>query len=303
MKVVVLGAGGQLGRALTATAPASHVLTALSSAQLDITDAAAVARMCAELQPEVVLNAAAYTQVDRAESELERAFEVNRDGVANLVAGSTTSTRLIHVSTDFVFDGNATRPWLPTAPVNPLSVYGQSKSAGEAVLLTQAPLRSCIVRTAWLYAAEGRNFLNTMLGLMASRDSLSVVDDQRGTPTSVLSLAAALWRLVDLPMVRGVLHWTDAGEASWYEFASEIQAQALRLGLLASRIPLHPIPTSAYPTPAARPAYSVLDKTDTWQVLGMRALPWQEELERVLHLKRAALHSASGRDSGASGSV
>jgi dTDP-4-dehydrorhamnose reductase len=301
MNVLILGAGGQLGRALTATAPASHALTALSSAQLDITDAVAVARICAELQPAVVLNAAAYTQVDRAESEIERAFAVNRDGVANLVAGSAASTRLIHVSTDFVFDGSATRPLLPTDPVNPLSVYGQSKRAGEAVLLAQAPLRSCVVRTAWLYAAEGRNFLNTMLGLMGSRDNLSVVNDQRGTPTSVLSLAAALWRLVDLPLVHGVLHWTDAGEATWFEFASEIQTQALRLGLLQRAIPLQPIPTSAYPTPAVRPAYSVLDKTATWQALGMRALPWQQELERVLQLKLAALHGESGQDSGTSG--
>jgi len=301
MKIVILGAGGQLGRALTATAPGGHELSAFSSAQLDITDAAAVARMVAGLQPAVILNAAAYTQVDRAESEAAQAFAVNRDGVANLVAASTPATRLIHVSTDFVFDGSATRPRLPGDPVNPLSVYGQSKRAGEDVLLAQAPLRSCIVRTAWLYGAEGKNFLNTMLGLMGSRDSLSVVNDQRGTPTSVLSLAAALWRLVDLPLVHGVLHWTDAGEASWFEFASEIQAQALRLGLLQRAIPLQPIPTSAYPTPAVRPAYSVLDKTATWQALGLRALPWQEELERVLQMKLAARLGESGQDSGASG--
>lgn len=285
MKIVILGAGGQLGRALTTAAPAAHELIPLTSAQLDLTDAAAVAQTFARLQPAVVLNAAAYTQVDRAESEPEQAFAVNRDGVANLVAATTPATRLIHVSTDFVFDGSATRPCLPDDPVRPLSVYGQSKRAGEEVLLSTAAQRSCIVRTAWLYGPEGRNFLNTMLALMGSRDSLSVVNDQHGTPTSVLSLAAALWRLVDLPAVHGVLHWTDAGEATWFDFASEIQAQALRLGLLQRRIPLHPIPTSAWPTPAVRPAYSVLDKTSTWQALGLTALPWQQELERVLQQK------------------
>lgn len=287
MNIVILGAGGQLGRALAASAPAAHAVTALTSAQLDITDAAAVARLCADLQPDVILNASAYTQVDRAEAEREQAFAVNRDGIANLVTASAPTTRLLHVSTDFVFDGSADRPWLPTDPVGPLSVYGQSKRAGEEVLLAQAPQRSCIVRTAWLYGAEGRNFLNTMLSLMASRDSLSVVSDQRGTPTSVRSLAAALWRLVQLPEVTGILHWTDAGEATWFDFASEIQAQALHLGLLQRRIPLHPIPTSAWPTPAVRPAYSVLDKTTTWQALGITALPWQQELERVLLLKKA----------------
>lgn len=285
MKVLITGASGQLGSALQTLVPATVQVLALDSAGLDISDAAAVERTVTTFRPDVVLNAAAYTQVDKAEAEAQQAFAVNRDGVANLVRTTLASTRLIHISTDFVFDGQGTRPYLPDAPVAPLGVYGQSKLAGEQVLLATAPARSCIIRTAWLYGPAGKNFVNTMLALMATREQLSIVADQRGTPTSVFSLARAVWRAVQLPALLGILHWTDAGEATWYDFACEIQRQALQLGLLNRKIPLHPIPTSSYPTPARRPAYSVLDKSASWQALGIAARPWQQELESVLQMK------------------
>jgi len=285
MKVLITGASGQLGSALETQVPATAQVLALDSAGLDIRDAAAVARTVTAFRPDVVLNAAAYTQVDKAEAEPEQAFAVNRDGVANLVRATLASTRLIHISTDFVFDGLGTRPYLPDDPVAPLGVYGQSKLAGEQVLQATAPVRSCIIRTAWLYGPAGKNFVNTMLALMASREQLSIVADQRGTPTSVFSLARAVWRAVQLPALHGILHWTDAGAATWYDFACEIQRQALQLGLLNRKIPLHAIPTSSYPTPARRPAYSVLDKSASWQALGIAARPWQQELESVLQMK------------------
>jgi dTDP-4-dehydrorhamnose reductase len=285
MKTLILGARGQLGASLLTMIPANTEVLALDSTQLDIRDVAALSRAVAAFNPALVINATAYTLVDKAESEPAQAFAVNRDGIANLVQATPASTRLIHISTDFVFDGSGTRPYLPEDPLAPLGVYGQSKLAGEQVLRAQAAARSCIIRTAWLYAAAGKNFVNTMLALMATRDELSIVDDQRGTPTSAFSLARAVWRAAQLPALAGTLHWTDAGVATWYDFACEIQRQALQLGLLSRKIPLRPIPTSAYPTPAQRPAYSVLDKTASWQALAMVARPWQEELADVLHIK------------------
>lgn len=285
MKTLILGARGQLGSSLLTMIPANTEVLALDSTQLDIRDAAAVRNTVAQFNPAVVINATAYTQVDKAESEPELAFAVNRDGVANLVQATPATTRLVHISTDFVFDGSGTRPYLPEDPVAPLGIYGQSKLEGELVLRKHAAARNCIIRTAWLYAASGKNFVNTMLALMATRDELSIVDDQRGTPTSAFSLARAVWRAAQLPDLTGTLHWTDAGVATWYDFACEIQLQALQLGLLSRKIPLRPIPTSAYPTPARRPAYSVLDKTSSWQALGMAARQWQDELADVLLIK------------------
>ena len=285
MRVLLTGAGGQLGRALSASVPAGITLLPFTSTALDLRDVTAVRDICARERPDLLVNAAAYTQVDRAESEPEQAMAVNATGVANLVAATAPTTRLLHVSTDFVFDGSGQQPYPPEHPTAPLGVYGRSKLAGEQVLQAQAPERSCIVRTAWLYDAEGRNFVNTMLALQASREQLQVVADQRGTPTSADSLARALWRLAALPTVTGILHWTDAGETSWHGFACEIQRQALALGLLECRIPIEPVPTSVYPTPARRPAYSVLDKTATWATLGLQSAPWEEELERILRQK------------------
>lgn len=282
MKILLTGAGGQLGLLLQQQAPAGVQLIALTSQALDITDVAKVQQAINQHQPDVIINAAAYTQVDKAESEPEKAWAVNQQGVANLVTATQAQTRVIHISTDFVFDGRAQTPYATTAATNPLSVYGQSKLAGEQVLLQQAPERSCIIRTAWLYSAGSKNFMHTMLQLMQSRDNVRVVADQRGTPTSAAGLAAAVWRVVQLPDLRGILHWTDDGETTWHGFACEIQRQALQLGLLDKQVPILPIATHEYPTPAKRPAYSVLEKESTFAALGQRALPWQQALALVL---------------------
>lgn len=280
MKALIVGAAGQLGRALAAAAPPHATLAALDRGALDITDAAAVDAALRAHRPDLVINAAAYTAVDRAESDSERAFAINATAATRLAAVATAQgARLVHVSTDFVFDGTASSPYPPDAPTAPLGVYGASKLAGERGVQLTAP-DALILRTAWVYAAEGANFLRTMLRLMDERDEVRVVCDQVGTPTHAASLARAIWRLTEAGAA-GIHHWTDAGVASWYDFAVAIAEEAQSAGLLRRAIPIVPIPTSAYPTPARRPAYSVLDKQQTWALAGI-ASHWRCELRAAL---------------------
>lgn len=273
MRALIAGAGGQLGRALQASAPTGVTVIAPPEAEFDITDSATVARVIAENRADIVFNAAAYTAVDKAEADAALAQRINADAVA-LLAKHTP--RLVHVSTDFVFDGTASRPYAPEAAANPVSTYGATKLAGEIAAGPDA----LIVRTAWVYAAVGSNFVQTMLRAMRERPEVRVVADQIGTPTHVAGLARALWVLSAVG-ARGVHHWTDAGAASWYDFAVAIQEEALALGLLDRAVPVIPIRTEDYPTPAQRPAYSVLDKTSSWAITGPAA-HWRTELRLCL---------------------
>lgn len=283
MRALIAGAGGQLGRELVATAPAGVDVVAADRSRLDVTDAAAVRQAIQGSRADVVINASGYTAVDRAESDRAAAFDVNALGPANLArAAVDAGARLVHVSTDFVFDGCRSSPYPPDAVPNPLSVYGESKLAGERSVQEVTDGRGVIVRTAWVYAARGSNFVNTMLRLMGERDELRVVVDQVGTPTRARGLARALWSAASAPEVRGTLHWTDAGVASWYDFAVAIQEEAIVVGRLRREPPIVPVLTQAYPTAAKRPAYSVLDKTSTWSVLGMTAPHWRVSLRRML---------------------
>lgn len=279
MKVLVTGAGGQLGRALVASAPDGAELVAVDSLALDISDCAAVMAAVSNALPDVILNAAAYTAVDKAESERERAAAVNNLGVANLVAAAEKiGARVAHVSTDFVFDGSAPLAYPPDAPTAPLGAYGATKLAGERHLRAG----DLCVRTAWVYAAEGKNFVLTMLRLMAEREEIGVVADQIGSPTSADDLAHALWRLA-LEGHAGAFHYTNSGVASWYDFAVAIRDEAVALGLLrptAARV--KPIATADYPTPAKRPAFSVLDTRKTAQTLGGSPPYWRHSLIKVL---------------------
>lgn len=280
-RVVVTGAGGQLGRALQRTVPARVQCIALSHAALDITDATAIARVLDEHQPVAVINAAAYTAVDRAEDEADAATALNITA-PRLLAEATAARgiRLLHISTDFVFGGSAGQPYAPDAATAPQGVYASSKRDGELAVLAAQP-DALILRTAWVYGPEGRNFVKTMLRLMASRDEISVVADQIGTPTFVDGLAHALWRALDCGL-SGYQHWTDAGTASWYDFAVAIAEDAAALGLLSKQPRVIPIRTEDYPTPAHRPSYSVLDKTTTWAALELIPPHWRVALRRVL---------------------
>jgi dTDP-4-dehydrorhamnose reductase len=278
MKALITGANGQLGRALVARAPASIELIALTSAQLDIGDRSAVDAAFIEHAPAIVINAAAYTKVDAAEEMSQLADRVNHLGVANLaMAVQHSSARMVQISTDFVFDGMASRPYRADAPTAPLNVYGATKLAGE----TAAGCDALIIRTSWLYSAYGNNFVATMLRLMRERPVLRLVDDQIGTPTSALSLADAIWKLAVTDNV-GVMHYSDSGVASWYDFAVAIMGDAVATGLLDQPVDIIPIPSSAYPTPAKRPHYSVLDKSDTIEALGYAPPHWRTSLRDVL---------------------
>lgn len=282
MRVLLVGGSGQLGRELQHCKPVDMELQAAGSQELDLRDAELVVAKVSAFRPQVIINAAAYTTVDRAESEPEAAFAVNGQGAGNLAqAARTVGAYCLQVSTDFVFDGAQSRPYLPTDQTNPLGVYGASKLAGEQLALAAYPEGVVIVRTAWLYSAFGNNFVTTMLRLMGERENIGVVADQIGTPTWGRGLAEALWQMCRV-QPKGIYHWTDAGVASWYDFAVAIQEEGRGCGLLDREIPVLPINTVAYPTPARRPAYSVLDKTETWAALGMTPPHWRVALRQML---------------------
>ncbi|MFT6957504.1 MAG: dTDP-4-dehydrorhamnose reductase [Halieaceae bacterium] len=283
-KAVIFGGNGQLGRELQTRLPGAWHFEAPARAQLDIA-AADIELLTSELRrlaPEAVINAAAYTAVDLAESEREQAHLTNAMAPAKLArVCADLNIRLIHVSTDFVFDGRATEPYLPEHECNPIGVYGASKLAGEQAVMAAHP-EAIIVRTSWLYSRFGANFVKTMLRLMAERESLAVVADQVGTPTWAAGLAQAAWSAAEHPGLHGIYHWSDNGACSWYDFAVAIRDEARDLGLLTRTIEINPIPASDYPTTAARPAYSVLDKNSSWRDLRLPAVPWRQQLQRML---------------------
>jgi dTDP-4-dehydrorhamnose reductase len=283
VKVLITGAQGQVGRCLLASAPAGVTAVGLTRAQLDVGDAEAVKRTVEQQRPSVIINAAAYTAVDRAETEVDAARRVNGQGPQHLArAAGAHGARLLHISTDFVFDGRASQPYAPDAPTAPLGVYGLTKLEGEQAVRELLPQASVVLRTAWVYAAQGANFLLTMLRVMAEKHQVRVVADQIGTPTAADSLAQVLWGLAQRPQICGVHHFTDAGVASWYDFAMAICEEATLLGLLPSGIGVAAITTADYPTAARRPAYSVLDKRTLLAALPLDHQHWRVSLRRVL---------------------
>lgn len=289
MKVVLTGATGQVGDALARSRPADIELSAFSRSELDVSDKAQVDRAIGALHPDLIINAAAYTAVDRAESEEVQARAANEAGPAHLAAAAAAcSARLIHLSTDYVFDGEQSRPYAPEDRTNPLNVYGCTKLAGEHAVLATLPSASIVLRTAWVYSAAGRNFVRTMLNLMAEKGSVRVVSDQFGAPTAAESIAQVVWALSRRPELHGVYHWTDAGAASWYDFAVAIAEEAAALGKLSGAITVHPIASEDYPTAAHRPRFSVLDCRKTAAALGLAPTHWRIWLRRVLGEMRFA---------------
>lgn len=269
-----------MGRALLANVPEDFDAIGLTRSECDISDRASVRGVMQDFAPAMVINAAAYTAVDRAESEEAQAFRINAEGVETLAEEcAARAATLVHFSTDFVFDGSQGRPYTPDDQAAPLGAYSRSKLAGEAAALARSP--NLVIRTGWVYGTEGHNFVRTMLRLLSEKEELRVVSDQIGTPTHTRSLASATWELARRG-ARGLVHFTDAGAASWYDFAVAIQEEALRIGLSRRKIPIIPVSTAEYPTPATRPSYSVLDKSACWALIGGPARHWRVELREML---------------------
>lgn len=294
-KVLVTGANGQLGYELQRTVAPGVELIATDYQTLDITHIAQIIAALEQHQPDLVINAAAYTAVDKAETDQVNAQRLNAEA-AGLIAQAVAQanqhkpTQLVHISTDFVFDGAQSLPYAPEAATAPLGVYGATKLSGEQQVQAHLP-NALIIRTSWLYSTHGNNFVKSMLRFMQEREQLGVVYDQVGSPTWARTLALSIWALVERD-AQGILHCSDNGVASWYDFAVTIQEEAYRLGLLKQRIPIHPIRSSAYPTPAKRPAFSVMDKSRTEEFLGYCLPYWRTSLQAMLTELHESHHQA-----------
>lgn len=284
MRVLVTGVAGQVGQALKAACPPDIDAIFTARADLDIGNETSVRDYVAAVKPDVLVNAAAYTAVDKAETNQADAVRVNALAPRYLAEAALRGghTRMIQISTDFVFDGQKSLPYRPDDSIAPLGAYGRSKADGEIAVLQALGDRGIVVRTSWVYAASGHNFVRTMLRLLNERGAVSVVTDQIGTPTSASSLAQVLWHFAKRPDLSGIFHWTDAGVASWYDFAVAIAEEGTAAGLIHREVTVTPIPSKDYPTPARRPGYSVLDKGSTLSSLGGSALHWRVELRAVL---------------------
>ncbi len=280
MVVLVTGANGQLGQAIQSVAGNFPTIDFVfcSSSELNITDKSNCETIFEKHKPQFCINAAAYTAVDKAESESEKAYAINVTGAQNLAAVCQSyDTTLLHVSTDFVFDGLANQPYLEEDVPNPTGVYGVTKLQGEQAI-QKTWKKHFIIRTSWVYSQFANNFMKTMLRLASERDSLSVVSDQIGTPTNAVDLAECLLTIITFDIRRstfdcyGIYNFSNEGQCSWYDFAKEIfKANKVSINL-------QPIPTTAYPTPAKRPAYSVLDKSKIKEVFGIEVKDWKESL-------------------------
>jgi dTDP-4-dehydrorhamnose reductase len=283
VRVVVTGASGLVGHALRRTTPDTIELVPLPRAALDITDHDAVSRAIDTHRPDWLINTAAYTAVDQAEREEAVATRINGDGVRILAtAAREADVGIVHFSTDYVFDGSATVPYTEADVANPSSAYGRSKLAGEQAL-RESGARALLIRTQWLFGADGKCFPRTMWARACAAAPTRVVDDQFGVPTSALDLAAATWALLG---EEGTLHVVSAGIASWYDVARRVFDAAGAAPDL-----LTPCDTAEYPTPARRPAYAVLDDARLDRVLGRRLPRWEDALDRFLIELRTPLSS------------
>jgi len=296
MKVLLTGAAGQLGQALQASTPAEISLIATSrnggdgQLALNLADADACHTVVQEHRPDWVLNAGAYTAVDKAEAEPELAYAINAAAPAAFATSlRAIGGRLLQISTDFVFNGAQGSPYQPDQTKTPLSVYGASKAAGEDAILRvfKDEARALILRTSWVMGPVGNNFALTMLRLHRELETLGVVSDQLGCPSSTINLATACWQSIKLASqgnLPKVMHWSDAGVASWYDVAVAVGELGQELGLLHTPAVVHPIQTSDYPTPATRPSYSLLDCSETRKALELNGEHWRKALKTVLQL-------------------
>jgi dTDP-4-dehydrorhamnose reductase len=287
IRVVVTGRAGQVVRSLLERGPAAMAdVTELGRPELDLADPANVAEVLAAAEPDVIVNAAAYTAVDKAESEPEQAWAVNAAGAKAIAqAAAELAVPIIQISTDYVFDGTLDRPYREDDPPAPLGIYGQSKRAGEEAVAA-ATANHAILRTAWVYSPFGANFVKTMLRVAGSREELSVVADQQGCPTSALDMADAILQVARNLVersdaeLRGTFHMSGAGETTWAAFAEAVFAASRAAGGPSARV--NPITTAEYPTPARRPANSRLDCSKLARVHGLRLPPWQASVEHCV---------------------
>jgi len=310
MRVLLTGASGQLGRALRASAPKMVSGTSLELIctarcadsgsglfELDLSNPESCREAIKIWQPDWVLNVGAYTAVDKAEKEGALAYAVNAKAPRSLaiaLAEFSSNSRMLQISTDFVFNGLQGSPYQTDQSFDPLNVYGVTKAEGETavheILGTNSQGRATVLRTSWVYGPVGSNFLRTMLKLHRQcadeMKPLRVVADQVGSPTSTLGLAKACWAVLE-QQVTGILHWTDAGAASWYDFAVAIGEIGHSEGILEKIAQVIPISTSDYPTPAKRPTYSILDCQESWKVLNLSPSYWRSALREVIHFVSA----------------
>ncbi|MCW3074948.1 MAG: dTDP-4-dehydrorhamnose reductase [Flaviaesturariibacter sp.] len=286
MRVLVTGANGQLGQELQALQN-SHTnidFTFLSRTELDISDSDAVQKYFSELVPDYCINCAAYTAVDKAEGEEAAAYRINAAGTQHLaLACKSFNTRFIHISTDYVFDGNGTTPYVEESPISPIGIYGASKREGER-LAQEVNDDAVIIRTSWVFSSFGSNFVKTMLRLMPAKESLNVVNDQRGCPTYAADLASAILQIIsEGKWTPGIFHFSNAKETTWFEFATAIKAHCQ------FTCTVDPITTDQYPTPAKRPAYSVLDTKKISATYGITIRDWQTSLADCLAKLKCAV--------------
>jgi dTDP-4-dehydrorhamnose reductase len=295
LKVLVFGARGQVGQVLRATSPFADA-TFLDRAAVDVCDGAAIEHIIAELRPELVINATAFTAVDAAESDPGSAYAVNEAAPAAMASAcAAIDARLVHLSTDYVFDGTARRPYRPDDAARPLNVYGASKLAGEVRIRKQPGLRHLVIRTSWVYSQYARNSFFSLLERARPGDRLRIVNDQVGSPTSAWSLAEAIWRAARCADCAGVVHFNNGGAVSRHRFFVAMFAAATACGLPVGEVVIEPISTTEYLAEhvavAARPAYSVLDSSDFRRQIGLETLDWKvamlETMERYMQTRHA----------------
>lgn len=282
MKILITGAGGQVATELSRVLEDWDIVLR-SRSELDITNHEALEHEIRTVNPDWVVNAAAYTAVDRAEDDEDVAYAVNAEAPGKMaqIIATMPNTRLLHISTDYVFDGDSTKSYTPTDQTNPLNIYGKSKLAGEMQILHALQEDMLVIRTGWVYSASGNNFVKTMMRLMQDRDTLNVVDDQVGSPTWAYDFARVI-RMAMEKDIRGLHHWTDAGVASWFDFAKAVWRKGKFFGVLDESITILPVSSSEYPTKAKRPGFTIMDKSSLRSAIGYKGMHWGDALELMI---------------------
>lgn len=286
LKIWITGASGMLGQDLTALAKARGHKCLLTDLEVDITNEQAVATFLATHRPDRLVNCAAYTAVDKAETERELNYKVNALGPQVLgKCCAEAKVPILHISTDYVLNGESPRPLSPEDPYHPVNAYGEAKKQGEEFLLASGA-SVWIIRTAWLYGIHGKNFVKTMLSLMNSKDRLTVVNDQFGNPTWAVDLAEAVLTVLENGDHFGIYHFSGEGIATWFDFAKEIQRKGLQEGLLSKKIPVEGVSSSEYVTPATRPVWSALSKEKLKSTFGIKIPHWEGSLAAYIQLEK-----------------